>query len=200
MGWKAPKWSPPKINASAIEDKYNRGLEKPGAKALDTTFSDQLWKDPRDVLGAWGDVGQGATAEGINAALGDTTTAYVADHQREAWLAAALALGGAGAIQVGMTGGAWGGIGTAAGVGAALAGEALTKNRVDEARAQSRDQSKQDNPPDVNEANDPRMAEQFQRLRKAARGLGRAGTIKFKGAANLGGTDSLGDALALQGA
>jgi hypothetical protein len=42
-------------------------------------------------------------------------------------------------------------------------------------------------PPDINEANDPATAAQFQRIRKAARMLGRAGTIKNKSAKTLGG-------------
>jgi hypothetical protein len=42
-------------------------------------------------------------------------------------------------------------------------------------------------PPDINEANDPDTAAQFQRIRKAARMLGRAGTIKNKSAQTLGG-------------
>lgn len=54
-------------------------------------------------------------------------------------------------------------------------------------------------PPTLNEGNDPELAAQFQRMRKAARALGRAGTIKYKGAGNLGGSTSLGDPLALTG-
>jgi hypothetical protein len=42
-------------------------------------------------------------------------------------------------------------------------------------------------PPDVNEKNDPATAQQFLRIRKAARMLGRAGTIKYKGTDSLGG-------------
>lgn len=41
-------------------------------------------------------------------------------------------------------------------------------------------------PPDVQEKNDPSTAAQFLRMRKAARMLGRAGTIKNKGSADLG--------------
>lgn len=56
-------------------------------------------------------------------------------------------------------------------------------------------------PPDVNYANDPNTAAQFQRLRKASRALGRAGTFKNKGANSaLGLGDSvLGDQLSLIG-
>ena len=55
--------------------------------------------------------------------------------------------------------------------------------------------------PDVVAANDPNQAAQFQRTRKAARALGRAGTFKFKGAnSSLGlGDQMLGDQLALIG-
>lgn len=57
-------------------------------------------------------------------------------------------------------------------------------------------------PPDVNAANDPRLAEQFKRQRRAARMLGRAGTIKSKGvSSSLGLGDSiLGDSMSLMGA
>jgi L-alanine-DL-glutamate epimerase-like enolase superfamily enzyme len=53
-------------------------------------------------------------------------------------------------------------------------------------------------PPDVNLANDPNQAQQFQRLRKAAMKLGRAGTIKYKGSSTLGlGETLLGDQMQL---
>ena len=56
-------------------------------------------------------------------------------------------------------------------------------------------------PPDINEANDPNLATQFQRLRRNARMLGRAGTIKYKGSSSLGyGGDSLGAQMSLGGA
>jgi hypothetical protein len=58
-------------------------------------------------------------------------------------------------------------------------------------------------PPDVQQmtANDPDSGAQFQRLRKAARMLGRAGTIKYKGSGtSLGlGDQMLGDQLSLIG-
>ena len=52
-------------------------------------------------------------------------------------------------------------------------------------------------PPDVNYANDPEAAMQFKRLRRAAALLGRAGTIRAKGASNLGSTQPLGTDMAL---
>ena len=52
-------------------------------------------------------------------------------------------------------------------------------------------------PPDVNYANDPEAQMQFKRLRRAAALLGRAGTIRAKGAANLGSTQPLGTDMAL---
>jgi len=57
-------------------------------------------------------------------------------------------------------------------------------------------------PPDLLDMykNDPAMAAQFMRQRKAARALGRAGTIKAKGAPSLGGDQPLGTQLALTGA
>jgi hypothetical protein len=58
-------------------------------------------------------------------------------------------------------------------------------------------------PPDINEANDPATAAQFQRIRRAARMLGRAGTIKNKStASSLGGdgTQTLGTQLSVTGA
>jgi len=53
-------------------------------------------------------------------------------------------------------------------------------------------------PPDINEANDPATAAQFQRIRKAARMLGRAGTIKNKSAQTLGGGSDGGQTLGTQ--
>jgi hypothetical protein len=53
-------------------------------------------------------------------------------------------------------------------------------------------------PPDINEANDPATAAQFQRIRKAARMLGRAGTIKNKSAQTLGGGADGGQTLGTQ--
>lgn len=56
-------------------------------------------------------------------------------------------------------------------------------------------------PPDVNEANDPNTAQQFLRIRKAGRALGRSGTIKNKSSSTLGlGEQLLGDQLSLIGA
>jgi len=55
-------------------------------------------------------------------------------------------------------------------------------------------------PPDVNEANDPNAAQQFQRIRRAARALGRSGTIKSRSYSDLGlGEQLLGDQLSLIG-
>jgi hypothetical protein len=53
-------------------------------------------------------------------------------------------------------------------------------------------------PPDINEANDPKTAQQFMRIRKAARLLGRAGTIKNKSAKTLGGGADDGQTLGTQ--
>jgi hypothetical protein len=54
-------------------------------------------------------------------------------------------------------------------------------------------------PPTINEANDPNLQDQFKRMRAAARALGRAGTIKYKGTDNLGYGSTLGSGLSLSG-
>jgi hypothetical protein len=55
-------------------------------------------------------------------------------------------------------------------------------------------------PPGYNYENDPNFQQQFSRLRKAARSLGRAGTYRNRGAANLGAESPLGTPLQLTGA
>ena len=79
---------------------------------------------------------------------------------------------------------------TTAAVGGAMASLGLTSGKAGTG----------DTPPDINEANDPLQAQQFQRIRKAARLLGRGGTIKNKSQSNLGlGDQVLGDQLSLIG-
>lgn len=53
--------------------------------------------------------------------------------------------------------------------------------------------------PTIDETNDPNLAAQFKRMRAAARALGRAGTIKNKGAGTLGDSAPLGSNMTLQG-
>jgi hypothetical protein len=55
-------------------------------------------------------------------------------------------------------------------------------------------------PPGYNYENDPNFQQQFSRLRKAARSLGRAGTYRNRGAASLGADSPLGTPLQLTGA
>ena len=86
--------------------------------------------------------------------------------------------------------------GAAIGAGAAAGGAAGLSYMERQNRGMNGDGEA---PPTLNEANDPDLSAQFQRMRKAARALGRAGTIKYKGAGNLGGSTSLGDPLALTG-
>lgn len=92
---------------------------------------------------------------------------------------------------------------TAAGIGAAGAAAGATAGYTLAAQSDADyptgDTGSGTAPPDINESNDPDLAAQFKRIRKGARMLGRAGTIKYKGAANLGSGQTLGDDLALQG-
>jgi hypothetical protein len=57
-----------------------------------------------------------------------------------------------------------------------------------------------DEPPGYDYANDPNYQQQFTRLRKAARMLGRAGTYKNRGASSLGTDSPLGTPMQLTGA
>lgn len=57
-----------------------------------------------------------------------------------------------------------------------------------------------DEPPGYDYANDPNYQQQFTRLRKAARMLGRAGTYKNRGATSLGTDSPLGTPMQLTGA
>jgi hypothetical protein len=98
---------------------------------------------------------------------------------------AGLAFTGTGSIGAPLAAGALAG-------GAAYAGGAAISN------ANQANRSAPTAPPDVNLANDPNQAQQFQRLRKAAMKLGRAGTIKYKGSSTLGlGETLLGDQMQL---
>jgi hypothetical protein len=101
---------------------------------------------------------------------------------------AAIALSGgsaAGALGVGGTAGVSLGAGPAAlaalpGAGVALAAGAGIQGQ-EALRQQAAEERAANAPPDINEFNDPDTAAQFQRIRKAARMLGRSGTIKNKG-------------------
>ena len=87
----------------------------------------------------------------------------------------------------------------AASVGAGTGAAALGAQTYTEAEAQ-RNRIAASAPPDVNEANDPATAQQFLRIRKAARMLGRAGTIKYKGTETLGGDgNNLGTSMGVAG-
>ena len=96
-------------------------------------------------------------------------------------------------------------IGTVAGsvTGALAAGGAAYAGGQALANVNTTESYDTPSPPDVQDMykNDPQQAQQFQRLRKAARMLGRAGTIKYKGSSqSLGmGEGALGDSLSLIG-
>ena len=70
------------------------------------------------------------------------------------------------------------------------------------APGREREEAKNETPPDIAYANDPDTSAQFQRFRKSARMLGRAGTMKYKGSgSSLGlGEQMLGDQMSLIGA
>lgn len=126
------------------------------------------------------------------------------------------AAGGAigGAAQLGLAGGATGGASfglgaTGALIGAGLAGTAAYAGLSDFAHKSGTNGQPQgaETPPDIASmyANDPNggdLSAQFQRMRKSARMLGRAGTIKYKGSGtSLGlGEQMLGDQMSLIGA
>ena len=115
---------------------------------------------------------------------------------------AALTLGTGAAIPGSALAGA--GVGTAAGALAMPMAAGADANYSGGRFGQGGNQSNAETPPDLAAmfANDPDTSAQFQRLRKSARMLGRAGTIKYKGSgSSLGlGEQMLGDQMSLIGA
>jgi len=184
--------------------KLKKSISKPikaAKEAVKATASEQLWRNPSAVANQWGDIGQELTS-GVRGELSKVpgysdVEKFLTDHQRELWGTALVAgTAGVGATYLG-AGLTAAGIATGLSGAAILGGAALAKELRN-----SQQEETTSAPPDVNAANDPRLAEQFKRQRRAARMLGRAGTIKSKGASSsLGLGDSiLGDSMSLMGA
>lgn len=132
----------------------------------------------------WADLAAFNAALAAGAATGGATSAL-------AYTSPAAAA--AGAAPLGTVAGSVGG---ALAVGAGTYGAAAGTKQLTETGAPDAGTT----PPDVNESNDPDLAAQFKRIRQGARALGRAGTIKYKGASKLGlGDQVLGDSLSLTG-
>lgn len=158
--------------------------------------------------GGW----QGGT-NAVNSLAGNNTDFWAnPDNQQmmaltAAQITAAAATGGlaagGGSLGLGYTAGGFGGVGMGTlgltGGTAIAATGALQAENIAKATSGS---GAGDIPPDLMDMykNDPAQAQQFMRLRRAAQQLGRAGTIKAKGSASLGGDQPLGTNLALTGA
>lgn len=192
-----------------------KGTDK-AAKALKRTPGLDYLANPlvaQDIMGAAfaGSLARGADAKTALMNAGGASGDLASGGSSGQWsdllaFNAALATGAAGgaALPLGASAAIPGS--ALAGVGAGAAAGALAMPLAAGADARysglmGGNQSQAEAPPDVNEANDPAMAAQFKRLRKAARSLGRAGTFKNKGAGtSLGLGDSvLGDQLSLIG-
>ena len=143
-------------------------------------------------LATGGSAGEWADLAAFNAAL-------LAGGAGGALAAGASIPAGFGASGFGMTAGTSAALGATAGASAYGASSALAQQaKADYATAGGSGGGMA--PPDVNEANDPAQAQQFLRIRKAARLLGRGGTIKNKSTSSLGlGDQVLGDQLSLIG-
>jgi hypothetical protein len=157
--------------------------------------------DARDALAA-GNANAGALASGDGQAWGDLAVfnaALIAGAAGGAGVGALMGAGGSMPAVAALSSSALAG-GAAAGTGALVAGGLYGGYAASTGPALNTDQSGS-LPPDMAAmyANDPNTSAQFQRLRRAAAMLGRAGTIKYKGT-SLGGEGALGSELSLTGA
>lgn len=179
----------------------------------------------QDIMGSafGGALARGADTRTAFTQAGQSNATILSGNNPEQWkdLAAFNAALLAGAATGGIAGGALGAGGLAPSVaalstpawtGAAAAGAGLAAGAAGYAGIQSargvldvggNNQPGAETPPDIASmyANDPDISAQFSRMRKSARMLGRAGTIKYKGSgSSLGlGEQMLGDQMSLIG-
>jgi hypothetical protein len=137
------------------------------------------------------DMTQSVVGSSADKLLGDSSGAFVTEfHRRLADNSLGMLTGGLQEYMGGERGLGWRGMASAlenTGKGAFDISAGSIPSIVDIARGKDGGGGGSTTPPDINEANDPDTAAQFQRIRKAARMLGRAGTIKNKSAQTLGG-------------